>query len=111
MGDGKVGEADQHGARSCPTTASHAPRSATCTDVLFGTHNHADEPEAINRNYAGVLPIWDRLFGTFHLPDRYPLRYGADRPVPNRWWGQMIDPLRRRRDPGGSAALRSSSWT
>ncbi|MEU7532057.1 sterol desaturase family protein, partial [Saccharothrix sp. NPDC042600] len=65
----------------------------------FHHWHHADEPDAINRNYAGVLPIWDRLFGTFHLPDRYPAKYGADRPVPTGWWGQMVDPLRRdRRD-------------
>ena len=61
----------------------------------FHHWHHAAEPEAVNRNYAGVLPIWDRLFGTFHLPDRYPRSYGADRPVPHGWWGQLIDPLRR----------------
>jgi sterol desaturase/sphingolipid hydroxylase (fatty acid hydroxylase superfamily) len=64
----------------------------------FHHWHHAGEPDAVNHNYAGLLPIWDRLFGTFVLPGRFPHRYGADRPVPAGWWGQMLDPLRRSPD-------------
>ncbi|MGL5911853.1 MAG: sterol desaturase family protein, partial [Phycicoccus sp.] len=63
----------------------------------FHHWHHAGEPDAINHNYAGLLPVWDRMFGTFHLPDRFPAVYGADRPVPDGWWGQILDPLRRSR--------------
>jgi sterol desaturase/sphingolipid hydroxylase (fatty acid hydroxylase superfamily) len=62
----------------------------------FHHWHHAGEPDAIDKNYAGLLPMWDRLFGTFFLPDRYPHRYGADRPVPAGWWGQLADPFRTR---------------
>lgn len=39
--------------------------------------HHASNPEYIDRNYGGVLIIFDRLFGTFtaEQPDRLPI-YG-----------------------------------
>ena len=39
--------------------------------------HHATNPHYLDRNYAGVLIIWDRLFGTFVAEDeREPCRYG-----------------------------------
>ena len=37
--------------------------------------HHASNLEYIDRNYAGVLIVWDRLFGTF-APERAPVVYG-----------------------------------
>ncbi len=37
--------------------------------------HHACNPQYIDRNYAGVLIIWDRLFGTF-VPEQEACRYG-----------------------------------
>ena len=37
--------------------------------------HHASNPEYIDRNYAGVLIVWDRIFGTF-APERTPVVYG-----------------------------------
>lgn len=42
--------------------------------------HHGTNPEYIDRNYAGVLIIWDRIFGTF-TPERSPVRYGVLHPV------------------------------
>jgi sterol desaturase/sphingolipid hydroxylase (fatty acid hydroxylase superfamily) len=39
--------------------------------------HHATNPRYLDRNYAGVLIIWDRLFGSFVAEDaREPCRYG-----------------------------------
>jgi sterol desaturase/sphingolipid hydroxylase (fatty acid hydroxylase superfamily) len=39
--------------------------------------HHATNPRYLDRNYAGVLIIWDRLFGSFVPEDeREPCRYG-----------------------------------
>ena len=39
--------------------------------------HHAINPQYLDANYAGVLIIWDRLFGTFVAEDkRIPIRYG-----------------------------------
>jgi len=39
--------------------------------------HHATNPRYLDRNYAGVLIVWDKLFGTFVPEDeREPCRYG-----------------------------------
>lgn len=44
--------------------------------------HHATNPRYLDRNYAGILIIWDRLFGTFVPEDRAePCRYGIVRQV------------------------------
>lgn len=37
--------------------------------------HHGSNPQYIDRNYGGILIIWDRLFGTFE-PEREPVIYG-----------------------------------
>ncbi len=40
-------------------------------------HHGSDGPRALGRNYASLLPVLDRLFGTHDLPkDRFPATYG-----------------------------------
>ena len=44
--------------------------------------HHATNPRYLDRNYAGVLIIWDRLFGSFVAEDeREPCRYGIVRNI------------------------------
>jgi sterol desaturase/sphingolipid hydroxylase (fatty acid hydroxylase superfamily) len=47
-----------------------------------------------DHNYASTLPVYDRLFGTFHLPatDMPPV-YGIDAKLPSGFWRQLIEPL------------------
>lgn len=66
--------------------------------VLASPHfhhwHHANEPEAWDKNFAGQLPLWDMVFGTFHLPKgRMPTRYGLDAPVPDTYVGQLAYPF------------------
>ncbi len=42
--------------------------------------HHGTNPEYIDKNYGGVLVIWDRLFASFE-PERAPVRYGVLHPV------------------------------
>jgi sterol desaturase/sphingolipid hydroxylase (fatty acid hydroxylase superfamily) len=42
--------------------------------------HHGTNPRYIDRNYAGVLIVWDRLFGTFE-PERETVRYGLVVPL------------------------------
>jgi sterol desaturase/sphingolipid hydroxylase (fatty acid hydroxylase superfamily) len=44
--------------------------------------HHAANPEYLDRNYGGILIIFDRLFGTFAAErDEVPCRYGLVRPL------------------------------
>ena len=63
----------------------------------FHHWHHAAEREAIDKNFAVHTPIWDLLFGTYYLPDRWPSAYGlsSHRDVPGRWLAQAIYPFRR----------------
>ena len=39
--------------------------------------HHARNPRYLDKNYAGILIVWDRLFGTFQPElDEEPARYG-----------------------------------
>ncbi len=50
--------------------------------------HHAINPEYIDKNFAQIFIIWDKLFGTFQeeLPDKKPI-YGITRPV--RTWNPI----------------------
>lgn len=39
-------------------------------------HWHHSRVEHTNRNYASMLPVLDRVFGTLHLPPEWPSAYG-----------------------------------
>ena len=68
--------------------------------------HHARNPRYLDRNYAGILIIWDRLFGTFQAElKEEPCRYGivknlSDfnllRAVFHEWIGMVSDVLRSR---------------
>ncbi len=62
----------------------------------FHHWHHSNEPEAWNRNYGVLLPLWDIVFGTAYLPpDRRPQRYGIDTPMPSGVVAQLKHPFRR----------------
>jgi sterol desaturase/sphingolipid hydroxylase (fatty acid hydroxylase superfamily) len=42
--------------------------------------HHGRNPQYIDKNYAGVLIIWDKLFGTF-VPEEETVIYGITKPV------------------------------
>ena len=42
--------------------------------------HHGSNPEYIDKNYAGIFIIWDKLFGTF-APEQAPVKYGVTTPI------------------------------
>ncbi|MEO6575719.1 MAG: sterol desaturase family protein [Polyangiaceae bacterium] len=42
--------------------------------------HHGSNPEYIDKNYGGILIVWDRLFGTFEVEDA-PVVYGLTKPL------------------------------
>ncbi len=71
--------------------------------------HHAINPRYLDRNYAGVFIIWDRMFGTFEpeLGAERP-RYGIVKnlPVLNPLWAAFHEWVAIARDLGGAQSLR-----
>lgn len=42
--------------------------------------HHTSNPEYLDKNYGGVLIVWDRIFGTF-APERAPVVYGLTKNI------------------------------
>jgi sterol desaturase/sphingolipid hydroxylase (fatty acid hydroxylase superfamily) len=62
----------------------------------FHRWHHTSEDEGLDKNFAGLLPIFDMLFGTYYMPrDRLPAVFGLkNEQVPKGFWGQMLYPFR-----------------
>ena len=65
----------------------------------FHRWHHTSELEGLNKNYAGLLPLWDILFRTYYMPEgRTPTDFGVlGDPLPEGILGQLLYPLRRLR--------------
>lgn len=72
----------------------------------FHRWHHTSEEEGLDKNFAGLLPFWDMVFGTFYMPRGvHPLKFGIQGdPVPDDFWGQMMYPFRRPTRPAGTSA-------
>lgn len=71
--------------------------------------HHGSNPEYLDKNYGGILIVWDRLFGTFE-PERAPVRYGLTTPIGTTNWLEVqlheLRALGRRWRAAGSARER-----
>jgi hypothetical protein len=62
----------------------------------FHHWHHGIEEEAIDVNFAIHFPLWDKLFGTFHMPPgRWPTGYGVPETVPAGFMAQLAYPFVR----------------
>ncbi len=63
---------------------------------VFHRWHHSSEQEGRDKNFSGLFPVFDLLFGTFHMPPRQlPVTLGAPgTAVPAGFWRQLIFPFR-----------------
>lgn len=58
-------------------------------------HHSTDRP-AIDTNYAVHMPLFDWLFGTYHMPvEHWPAAYGTTKRVPRTFLAQLVYPFKR----------------
>jgi sterol desaturase/sphingolipid hydroxylase (fatty acid hydroxylase superfamily) len=60
----------------------------------FHHWHHANEPDALNRNFSALLPVWDLIFGTYFMPERRPQVYGTAVAVPAPFLAQLHHPFK-----------------
>lgn len=60
----------------------------------FHHWHHSSESVAIDTNYSAHTVIFDRLFGTYYMPEKaWPQRYGTTKPIPKTMLGQLVYPI------------------
>ncbi len=70
------------------------PLRAVVATPVFHRWHHSKDPAAIDKNFAGLLPLWDILFGTYYMPrDRLPCDFGVPEKVPGGYFGQLWHPF------------------
>ncbi len=77
-------------------TWTYGPLRAVIASPVFHRWHHSREADAMNRNFAGLFPIWDVIFKTYHMPKgRIPEDFGIHEQMPSSLWGQLAQPFRR----------------
>ncbi len=62
-------------------------------------HWHHTRDDHQDHNYASMLPVFDRIFGTHYVPKHWPAAYGTATPMPASLTGQFFEPFAPRRAP------------
>jgi lathosterol oxidase len=76
------------------------PLARVLTSPKFHHWHHANTPDAVDVNFAVLLPIWDDLFGSSLWKREWPTGYGlVHGDMPETWLGQMLHPFKRRPKP------------
>jgi sterol desaturase/sphingolipid hydroxylase (fatty acid hydroxylase superfamily) len=62
----------------------------------FHRWHHTSEDEGLDRNFAGLFPVWDWLFGTYYMPaGRLPEVFGLKgESLPESFLAQLVYPFR-----------------
>lgn len=72
------------------------------TPAFHHWHHTLENPR--DRNFASMLPLMDRLFGTYYVPrGQWPAAYGIDTPMPATVLGQLAHPVLPARKPAHAA--------
>jgi sterol desaturase/sphingolipid hydroxylase (fatty acid hydroxylase superfamily) len=75
---------------------TYGPLRYVFASPVFHRWHHSADIASRERNFAPMFPVWDLMFGTFHMPrERRPEVFGAEG-VPGDLVGQLLYPLRRR---------------
>jgi sterol desaturase/sphingolipid hydroxylase (fatty acid hydroxylase superfamily) len=60
----------------------------------FHHWHHASDEEALDKNYSAHTPLFDLIFGTWHMPKgRWPRQYGTVKPIPGGMVKQFLYPF------------------
>jgi len=75
---------------------SFGPLRYVLASPTFHRWHHTSEQEGLDRNFAGLLPVYDWLFGTLYLPQTSrPRRFGViGTRVPDGLPAQLLAPFR-----------------
>lgn len=84
---------------------SWGPLKYLFVSPLYHHWHHSTDEQAIDKNFAGVLVLWDWLFGTLYLPHgKRPQAYGVlDADMPTGPIGLLTYPLQKVLEPASDS--------
>ena len=76
---------------------SFGPFRYVIASPKFHRWHHTSEEQGLDKNFAGLFPVFDLIFGTFYMPDKQQLlKFGVlENDIPDSLWGQMMYPFRK----------------
>lgn len=78
----------------CNLSFSFGPLKYIFVTPQFHHWHHSSEKPAIDTNYSAHTVLFDRLFGTYHMPGKHwPADYGTTKRLPRSYLGQTIYPV------------------
>lgn len=77
---------------------SFGPLRYVIAPPRFHRWHHSSESDGLDKNFAGLLPLWDLAFGTFYMPaGKRPQVFGiVGNDMPEGLWGQLAYPFTKR---------------
>jgi sterol desaturase/sphingolipid hydroxylase (fatty acid hydroxylase superfamily) len=79
-------------------TWDFGPLRAVIASPRFHRWHHTSQEEGLDKNFAGLFPVYDILFGTWYMPEgKVPQRFGLNNEtVPDGFYAQLLYPFRRK---------------
>lgn len=79
----------------CNVGIPFGPLKYVLVTPQFHHWHHSSQQPALDTNYSAHTVLFDRLFGTYHLPkDHWPAKYGTLERLPRNYLGQLLYPFR-----------------
>ncbi len=74
---------------------SFGPLRYVIASPRFHRWHHTSEEAGLDKNFAGLFPVWDLLFGTWYMPAHAPRAFGLHgETMPEGLGGQLLYPFR-----------------
>lgn len=75
---------------------TYGPFRYVLASPAFHRWHHTMDEEGWGKNFAGLFPIYDVIFGTFYMPrGRQPRNFGIDEKMTENFIGQLLYPFRQ----------------
>lgn len=74
---------------------TYGPFKYLLASPAFHRWHHTMDQDGEGKNFAGLFPIYDVIFGTFYMPSRQPGNFGlGEEKMTENFMGQLLYPLR-----------------